>query len=384
MSSDTPGAIELLISNSTELLTQLRWGGFRRLNLNIRVAAAASEVLTMVKEIQPHAVVLESALADGDAFTLCKTLRGRLELADTPLVIVHQGSVSKELWPVIAASGCDELLTAPLSRGQLYEVLAGHLGLQQRRHLRVVLRAGATAKDASIELIGELYDLSMTGARIRLPVLYSGGKDLTVVIERGSGHRTKLKARMVWQRPYSNGAEMAVDLEEVSEESAALLAGLTTWQLEWRRDHQLVVVQQDLSELSDFGGLAEVLRGRVVFDLNKVSMINSMGVGRWINFVREIPEEVEYSFERCSIAFCTQAGYVSSMRGRGEIVSFSAPYHCVGCDRESVQELSVSALGDGADPEPPTLTCPHCGGEMEFDEIPRRFFLFLQPPPQGG
>ncbi len=105
-----------------------------------------------------------------------------------------------------------------------------------------------------------------------------------------------------------------------------------------------------------------------------------MGVGRWIQFVREIPEGVEYSFERCSVAFCTQAGYVPAMRGSGAISSFAAPYHCSSCDKESVQELSVRALGSGTEPMPPTLACPSCGGEMEFDEIPSRFFLFLAQP----
>ncbi len=99
MAADPSKALELVISNSTELLAQLRWGGFRRIHLNIRVAATAREVLAMVKETPPHAVVLESALADGDAFTLSKTLRKHLEPQGAPLVIVHQGSVSKELWP---------------------------------------------------------------------------------------------------------------------------------------------------------------------------------------------------------------------------------------------------------------------------------------------
>jgi hypothetical protein len=331
----------------------------------------------MVEETFPHAVAIESALADGDAFSFSQELRRRHPAETLPIVIVHQGSISRAIWPLVTSSGCDELLTMPLARGQLYEVLAPHLGLRHRRHLRVILRADATAKDASIELSGELYDLSLTGARIRLPVLYSGGGDLTIAIERSSGSTTEVKGRLVWQRPFSNGAEMAVDFVKPDSETEALLAGLTTWKLEWREDHQLVVIQQDLTELSDFGGLAESLSGRVVFDMQKVKMINSMGVSRWIKFIREIPDEVEYSFERCTIAFCTQVGYLPGMRGRGTMTSFYAPYHCVNCDDEHVQELRTGTLVVD-DPRPPTRTCPSCGGEMEFDEVPSRFFLFLR------
>jgi CheY-like chemotaxis protein len=366
-----------VISNSTPLLSQLRWGGFRRVSLDLRVTTTASEVLAMVDERLPHAVVLESALADGDAFTLCAELRQRHRAAQLPLVVVHQGSISREIWPQVTASGCDELLTMPLGQGQLYEVLAPHLGLKQRRHLRVVLRAGATAKDASIELTGELYDLSVTGARIRLPVLYSGGPDLTVVIERNTGQRMEVRARLVWQRPYSNGAEMAVDFTAPDRRTAALLAGWTTWQLEWRKDHQLAVIQRDLTELADFGGLAETLSGPVVFDMKKVELINSMGVSIWVRFLREIPDEVEYSFERCSAAFCTQVAYLQEMRGRGTIESFHAPYHCSQCYAEEAPELRACAI-DLDDPRPPVLRCATCGGELVFDEVPERFFLFLK------
>jgi DNA-binding response OmpR family regulator len=378
-SSNTPSEpFELLISNATELLSQLRWGGFRRLPMNIRVAATATDILGMVKELPPRAMVLESTLADGDAFAVCKAIRGRLGDAAPAMVVVHDGSIPRAMWPVISASGCDEVLTSPLARGQLYEVLAYHLGLQRRRYLRVLVQASATARDASIEMQGEIFDLSLSGARLRLPVPYSGTRELTLEIEHASGQLTRVGGAMVWQRPYSNGVEMAVRFDALDQEVEELILGLTTWRLEWKDDHQLVVIQQDITEASDFSGLGELLQGRVVFDLKAVKVLNSMGVSRWIKFMRQIPEGVDYSFQRCSPAFCTQAGYLPGMLRQGLITSFQAPYICDSCDREALEEVDVGAMGEASPPTPPVRACRACGAEMEFDEMPERFFLFLR------
>ncbi len=103
-----------------------------------------------------------------------------------------------------------------------------------------------------------------------------------------------------------------------------------------------------------------------------------MGVSRWIKFMRQIPEGVDYSFQRCSPAFCTQAGYLPGMLRQGLITSFQAPYICDSCDREALEEVDVGAMGEASPPTPPVRACRACGAEMEFDEMPERFFLFLR------
>jgi len=383
MTSDFPQTYDLVISNSTVLLSQLRWGGCRRLPMQVRVAATTDGILALIRDAVPAAVVLESALADGDAFTLCKEIRR--SHPELPVVIVHNGSLTKSMWPVITASGCDEVLTAPMARGQLYEVLAEHLGLQRRRCLRVIVQAVASARDSaagatdtSLELQGEIYDLSMNGARIRLPVPFSGGRSLTICIMHGSGQRTEVPATLIWQRSHASGVEMAVSFDSPDQAIRNSIAGLMTWRLVWRGDEQIVVIQQDLTETSDFGELAEQLTGKVVFDLKQVKIINSVGVSRWIRLVRAIPQGVQYSFEHCSPAFCAQAGYVPALRGEGQISSFFATYHCPACDAEVEHELSLKDVGGAREPTPPGIACRACGEQMEFDEMPERFFFFLK------
>ena len=91
----TTAVFNLIVSNSTIIVSQLRQGGFRRIDLHTQVASTAANVVTLLTKQLPHAVVLESRLPDGDAFDLCHRIRDDLGMADLPLVVVCEGSISR-------------------------------------------------------------------------------------------------------------------------------------------------------------------------------------------------------------------------------------------------------------------------------------------------
>jgi hypothetical protein len=90
----------------------------------------------------------------------------------------------------------------------------------------------------------------------------------------------------------------------------------------------------------------------------------------------QIPAEVTYEFVHCPVTFCMQASYVPKMLGRGAVTSFYAPYLCVSCSSEVERELETSAV-DRAAPAAPTASCAACGEKMRFEDLPERFFKFL-------
>lgn len=368
----------LVVTNSTVILSQLRWGGFRRLNLRTDVADSARAVLQALEKKRPNAVVLESKLVGGDAFDLCKRIKTDLGMGDLPVVIISEGSISRPMLSKIQASGCDEVLNAPLSRGQLYTVLADHLKLPRRQNYRVRVQAQVTARGTFLEVKGEVYDLAVSGARIRLEEPLSSETRLTVYFELPGGDEMQLPGKVVWHRPYSKGAELALQFDPVSEEVASQLEILATWRLESRGDHQVVVLQRSLNERSNFTGLAGQLAGKVIFDMRHLTLIASIGVGKWVSFLRGIPEEVEYEFVHCSVGFCVQASYLTDMLGRGEITSFFAPYFCAHCTCDVERELDAASLR--TDPlEIPVMHCAVCGQKLEFEDLPERYFKFLKP-----
>jgi len=115
--------------------------------------------------------------------------------------------------------------------------------------------------------------------------------------------------------------------------------------------------------------------GRVVFDTARATYMNSLGVRAWCEFLRQARIQ-GYEFHACSVPFVLQASMVRDVIGRGTVTSFFAPFHCVGCDHEEERLIQTAAIL-AANLEPPTFKCPRCGGALEFDDIPERFFAFL-------
>lgn len=366
----------LVVSNSTVILRHLRAGGFRRIDLRVQVAQSVREVLDHLMREQPDAVILEAQLSDGDGFELCRTIKAMPEHAELPVIIVCEGSISRSLFPTITACGCDEVLSAPLSRGQLYQVLAERFNLPRRRHYRVNVRARVTTRDTYVELKGETYDIAVTGARIRLSQPFTNEPDLRVCVELNSGEALTLDAAVVWHRPHAHGSEIAVQFKNVTGEAARQLEGLATWRVEPQDDQQWIILQQNLTERSNFDGLTGQLAKEVFFDLRHLALINSVGVSRWIAFLRQMPDSVVYHLAHCSVAFCAQASFVPDMVGRGDVISFYAPYYCPTCDCDLERELHAASLQQSGDV--PAMPCPTCGQDLVFEDVPERYLSFLR------
>jgi CheY-like chemotaxis protein len=342
----------------------------------MQVAHDAATVLAKVQAEIPDAIILESNLPDGDAFGLCKKIKKKLGHANLPVIIVTEERITRSMMSLITDSGCEEVLSSPLSRGQLYKVLADYLQLPQRSHPRIIVRSAVTARGTTMELKGEVYDLTVSGARLRLPQSFESDSDLDLRIERSVGEPLNLKASVVWQKQQKAWSEVAVQFKDVSEHVTKQLEMLANWQIEDLGSYQLVTVHRGLTERSNFSGLASKLKERVIFDLRHLMTINSVGLSYWVRFLREVPPVVDYSFAHCSVAFCAHAGYIPDVLGRGQLVSCFAPYYCTSCDYEEERELETSQIA--ATLEPPTFPCPSCGGELVFEDLPDRYFSFLQ------
>jgi anti-anti-sigma regulatory factor len=157
--------------------------------------------------------------------------------------------------------------------------------------------------------------------------------------------------------------------------SHAAAAGLT-WRIKQRGAGTVVEFSGTLDENANADSLLDRVRGRVIFDLEQVRRINSSGIREWIEFLRKLAEKVdELVFVRCSPEVVTQLNSIYNFRGPARIESFYAPYVCSKCHEEDLKLLTV------ADPlAVPDFVCDQCGGRMDLDEIPDRFFAFAREP----
>ncbi len=65
--------------------------------------------------------------------------------------------------------------------------------------------------------------------------------------------------------------------------------------------------------------------------------------------------------------------------GRGKIVSFHAPYRCERCDIDDMRLVQVAALViENGERVVPRFRCARCNGYLVFDEVPARYFAFVE------
>lgn len=144
--------------------------------------------------------------------------------------------------------------------------------------------------------------------------------------------------------------------------------------------HEVVFDGQidERSKLVDF--VEQLSAGQVAINLEKVSFINSVGVREWIRMLRKLDDKQHaVRLRRCSEAMIHQVNMIVEAKGNAEVDSFYAPYQCDECGFESSMCIDVgSHEAMLRRMEAPQLACPECKAAMEFNEIPERYFLFLE------
>ena len=140
-----------------------------------------------------------------------------------------------------------------------------------------------------------------------------------------------------------------------------------------------VQIAGDIDENANLLERLDGLAGAVHIDLGGVRRINSAGVREWVNFLRELEARaVSVTLSRCSAPIVMQMNMISNFRGAARVASLFAPMVCPSCDRED--DLLVSLTPEvlaGLPDQLPAARCPDCGADMELDDIPERYFAFL-------
>lgn len=118
----------------------------------------------------------------------------------------------------------------------------------------------------------------------------------------------------------------------------------------------------------------------VVFDFEEVKFINSSGIQKWIGFFAEIPDNTQIEFVKCPLRIITQINLIPDFLCNKKVTvsSFYAPYFCEECDESKNILLNTeSYFPDSKSPQAPEMNCEHCGAEMEFDGLEKKYFTFL-------
>ncbi|HRC57006.1 MAG: PilZ domain-containing protein [Myxococcales bacterium] len=361
---------KVLVSNNSELLRHFTAPPFRELDLQLLVASTGEEACETFRVEAPSLVVLDAELPGISGYDVAAACK-KQNLA-TRVILVAGKRLTADQMRKVTASGCDELLIAPMTADELYDVVALQLGAP---------RPGTEPFKVEVSFKGRpltasVHNLSVDGARIVAVEPIEEGQTLDVAIVPDSGDGPiHVRARAVWAQPRDGKTVIGAAFENVDERARSLVARLTQWQIVQDSGRTRVVLRGDFTEATRFDDLLPMMVGRIVFDLAQVTYMNSLGVRAWCEFLRAAPIQ-GYEFLACSVAFVLQASTVRDVLGRGTVTSFFAPYHCAGCEHQE-ERLLQSAAVLAADMVPPRFTCAICRGTLRFDDIPERYFAFL-------
>ncbi|HEX4421280.1 MAG TPA: hypothetical protein VH165_25370 [Kofleriaceae bacterium] len=117
----------------------------------------------------------------------------------------------------------------------------------------------------------------------------------------------------------------------------------------------------------------------LVLDLGGIAFINSLGVRDWIRMQTTAQRAgITIELRRVSEPLVHQLNMIVATRAASRVTSFYAPYTCDNCGREDSLLIDAVAHAAGlAEQTPPVMTCSECGGTMEFNDFPERYFSFL-------
>jgi hypothetical protein len=140
-------------------------------------------------------------------------------------------------------------------------------------------------------------------------------------------------------------------------------------------DHIEAYFDGVIDEDANFEKIKSLGLKKYIFDFEKIKLINSCGIREWIKYIDEL-KNVEIIYRNCPQIIIEQINMVHGFIKKGTIVdSFIAPYFCEQCDDEKKVLLKSTEVVNF---QAPTKTCMKCGGELEFDAIPKQYFAFVQ------
>lgn len=368
--------LSVLVSQNSALLRHLTTTPFRQLEIDLHVADSGEKAAQIAAAVCPPVAILDAELPGISGYEASKRIKAAVP--GCVVVLVLGKRITSAQLQSVTESGCDEVLIAPMSADELFDVIAIHLGLPRRGNERFTVDVAVLAGGDARPVESRVTNLSVDGARLVVPEPLPEGTRLRfTVAPEGKEQPIEIVGQVVWAEDAGGEVTLGASFVNLDEHTLLRLARLTQWDILEEHDHLRVVIKGDITEATSFDSLVPLLVGRVEFDLSQVAYINSLGVREWIRFLRGCNIQ-GYELHACSVPFVLQAAVIPPMIGRGTVVSFFAPYYCESCDHH-VDKLLQSAAILAADYVPPVLHCPECNGTMALDDLPERYLAFLRP-----
>lgn len=368
----------ILTASNSDVLKLLGSRACARLGFARHIVNSGVEAVNAARRLKPRLCVLDVDMPDVNGYEACRRIKAEPALKETRVMLVLQGPFTREKIVQVAESPCDDVMILPAVDAEFFAHIADLLVLPRRQGRRVTVELLARVEEGTRTWEGFVENLSATGAKVQLLEPLPALPFVRAWMRRQRGGRvTEIDSRVVWRQ--EDGRGVGLEFRNVSPQLREQLEALMLWDVALEDNQLRVYLDGDFIETTDFVGLDRQLAGTVDFDASGVRYINSHGSRRWVAFLRELDTVERYTFSRCSVAFTLQASMLDGFLGKGRITSLMVPFQCEACDREDVRLLQVAALLDESGAlSLPHFRCSRCGSRLSEEEIPEKYFGFLQ------
>jgi hypothetical protein len=146
-------------------------------------------------------------------------------------------------------------------------------------------------------------------------------------------------------------------------------------EVRFEKSRTLIVMSGWIDERSEWPELSEPVGGNLVLDLAGVSLLNSLGVRNWIQWLASLEVERDVVLIHCSPAVVKQINILEGfLNDRTKIETIYVPYFCEDCGFEENKLADIPKGG----PVVQEYDCPKCGKRMELDMIESQFLAFMK------
>jgi len=150
-------------------------------------------------------------------------------------------------------------------------------------------------------------------------------------------------------------------------------------------DHTLHLVGA-IDENASFGEIPIPLAGSMTLDLKNITMLNSLGLRSWVQWVARLQHLNSLQLANCPNAVVHQMNILDGFLPLGAVIkSIEVPYYCETCGKEThyTAERGRDYFEATADKDmfngiKNVMPCSHCNELAEADFMPGKYFKFLK------
>ncbi len=140
----------------------------------------------------------------------------------------------------------------------------------------------------------------------------------------------------------------------------------------------LISVEGSINEDLQIEKLTELKKAHIIFDLDKVKMINSCGIREWIRLIESYGSAITLEYIKVPQIVIQQMNMISGFLSKNaKVTSFYAPYFIEDLDEEKQILLRSDEIKDF---KAPKMNSNVDGTDypLDFDAIEEQYFKFLK------